>query len=48
MDMASAHLPYIIAAYALAACVLTLLAYWALQADRKVRQQLAQGKSDAT
>lgn len=48
MSMASAHVPYVIAAYTLAAGVLTLLAYWVLQADRKVRQQLVQWKSDAT
>lgn len=53
MDITSTHLPYIIAAYALGAGVLVLLTYWSLQADRKVRQQLAnqqlaKRKSDAS
>ncbi|MCE3230861.1 MAG: hypothetical protein K0R52_789 [Alphaproteobacteria bacterium] len=47
MDVTSSHFPYIIAAYALGACVLTLLTYWVVQKDRKVRQQLAKWQPDA-
>ena len=48
MDISSQHFPYIMAAYALGACVLTLLAYWTLRTDRKVRQELGQRKLDAS
>jgi hypothetical protein len=46
MDISSQHFPYIVAAYALGACVLMLLAYWALRADRKVREELVHWKPD--
>jgi heme exporter protein CcmD len=48
MDMSSAHTPYIIASYSLVIIVFISLTYWVLREDRKVRQQLAKLKSDAT
>jgi hypothetical protein len=46
MDISSPHFPYIMGAYALGVCVLTLLTYWTLRADCKVREKLAQWKPD--
>jgi heme exporter protein CcmD len=48
MDISSPHLPYIIAAYALGVFVFTVLTYWVLKDDRKVRQRLAKLKTDVT
>lgn len=48
MDISSPHLPYIIAAYALGVFLFTLLTYWVLKEDRRVRQHLAKLKTDAT
>lgn len=46
MDISCQYLPYIIAAYALGGGILTAVTYWALRADRKARQQLAQWRPD--
>lgn len=46
MDISSQHFPYVMGAYALGAGVLTLLTYWTLRADSKVRKELAQWKPD--
>jgi len=46
MDIFSGHLPYVVAAYGLGICVVTLLTYWTLKVDRKARQQLAREKPD--
>jgi hypothetical protein len=46
MHTPSGPLLYVIAAYVFGASVLTLLACWIYQADRKARQQLTKWTSD--
>lgn len=48
MEFSSQHVPYVMGAFIFAGSVLTTLAVWTLQKDRKARLALEKWKSDET